>query len=269
MKSGGDYDPLSVEIRQAATLIVVRDADPGTHSSQGLIPGGRSAVDLPTDRCASEVSVLLLQRNLNASFVPGAFVFAGGAIDEADELLVRRHLDPQTPDGDPFGGEAGRAHLAEQAAKITALRECFEEAGLLPGCSVGGQSMAAIPDAVRELRTSVHAGQTSFSDALDAGVIRPILDAMVPFGRWVTPAGPPRRFDTRFFLVRAAADQEAQADGSELISSRWMNPTDALAAADSGELLLIFPTRKTLERLRGLSTVDECLRREGLPRSRF
>jgi hypothetical protein len=88
---------------------------------------------------------------------------------------------------------------------------------------------------------------------------------MIPFGRWVTPAGPPRRFDTRFFLIAAAEEQEASEDGSELIASRWMTPSSALAAADAGELLLIFPTRKTLERLRGVRSFAQCLRNEGLP----
>jgi 8-oxo-dGTP pyrophosphatase MutT (NUDIX family) len=200
--------------------------------------------------------VLLLQRSYTASFVPGAFVFAGGAIDAADHEMAGTA---------PLSLGDNAAVLEERAAKVASLRECFEEAGLLPACTLeGGGSLGTIPEALLRQRTEVHGGRIPFAQALAEATITPNLDAIVPFGRWVTPAGPPRRFDTRFFIVGAAVGQEASADGSELIASRWMTPTSALAAADAGDLLLIFPTRKTLERLRGVTSLAQCLRSEGI-----
>jgi 8-oxo-dGTP pyrophosphatase MutT (NUDIX family) len=238
-----EFDPRDVAIRSAATLVVIRDAS----GSNTAGPSG-------------EVSVLLLQRSLSASFVPGAFVFAGGAIDSADHHMA--HALTNEPSGpeqrkDPSSSE-------EYAAKIASLRECFEEAGLLPACLQHGSRLATIPQALVELRKQVHSGQVPFAQALAENSITPNLSAIVPFGRWVTPAGPPRRFDTRFFIAAAPLGQEALEDGSELIASRWMTPTTALAAADAGELLLIFPTRKTLERLRGIGSFAHCLHREGI-----
>lgn len=249
--SSEEFDPLGVEIRSAATLVVVRDApQQGPPAAEPIKP------DQPY---GSEVSVLLLQRSLTASFVPGAFVFAGGAIDPADFVMAREDRFPQ----------ADLAVIEERAAKIASLRECFEEAGLLPGCALGGAPLGSISEALVQQRRQIHAGRIPFAQALAEATITPNLDALVPFGRWVTPAGPPRRFDTRFFVVSAAQGQEASEDGSELISSRWMTPSNALAAADAGEILLIFPTRKTLERLRGFSSFAQCLRSEGIvPASR-
>jgi 8-oxo-dGTP pyrophosphatase MutT (NUDIX family) len=247
-----EFDPMGVAIRSAATLVVIRDAPHATPT--------RSTASGP-GQPQSEVSVLLLQRSLTASFVPGAFVFAGGAIDPADNELASKLFPNHLPTPAPNGLEAV---LEERAAKIASLRECFEEAGLLPGCHINGTPLGAIPEKLRSQRKHVHAGVTPFSVALASAAIVPNLDAMIPFGRWVTPAGPPRRFDTRFFLVGAAEEQEASEDGSELVASQWMTPSSALAAADAGELLLIFPTRKTLERLRGVSSFAQCLRNEGI-----
>ena len=244
-----DFDPRDVAIRGAATLVVIRDS---------VSPVGQQS---------GEVSVLLLQRSLSASFVPGAFVFAGGAIDAADHLMAQAlDSDPGSPNDSGIPGE--QPELDQRAAKIASLRECFEEAGLLPACLQKGKQLATIPEALVQLRKQVHSGQLPFAQALAENSITPNLSAIVPFGRWVTPSGPPRRFDTRFFLAAAPLGQEATEDGSELISSRWMTPTSALAAADAGDLLLIFPTRKTLERLRGITSFAHCLQREGfLPSS--
>ncbi len=248
-----DFDPLGVPIRHAATLVVIREfADAPQPPSEPIEPGQPHR---------SEVSVLLLQRSLTASFVPGAFVFAGGAIDPADTEMALESLGPAGQRAQTQRNEAG---LQERAAKIASLRECFEEAGLLPGCSFNGAPLNSIPEALNDKRKQIHAGQIPFAQALAEANITPNLDAIVPFGRWVTPAGPTRRFDTRFFLVEAAPGQEATEDGSELIASRWMTPSSALKAADAGELLLIFPTRKTLERLRGVSSFANCLRSEGI-----
>jgi 8-oxo-dGTP pyrophosphatase MutT (NUDIX family) len=242
-----DVDPRDVPIRAAATLVVVRDAPEQRSISSTVIKPGQTHLH--------EMSVLLLQRSLSASFVPGAFVFAGGAIDSGDYQMALDAFEPDSKASDE------QSVQEERAAKIASLRECFEEAGLLPACLQGSQRLRRIPETLVGQRKLVHSGQIPFAQAMADHSVTPNLEAIVPFGRWVTPAGPPRRFDTRFFLAAAPEEQEALEDGSELISSRWMTPTSALAAADAGELLLIFPTRKTLERLRGVSSFTECLQR--------
>jgi 8-oxo-dGTP pyrophosphatase MutT (NUDIX family) len=83
--------------------------------------------------------------------------------------------------------------------------------------------------------------------------------ALVPFSRWITPAEVKVRFDTWFFLAAAPAGAEARCDGDECVEVRWMRPTDALAAGERGEMLLVFPTIKHLEQLTSLASVDQAL----------
>ena len=80
----------------------------------------------------------------------------------------------------------------------------------------------------------------------------------MPFGHWITPIGPPRRFDTRFFVAPAPPGQAPSHDGWETTEGLWMRPADVLAAADRGGVDLIEPTRHTLasaQRLRPVGRV--------------
>jgi 8-oxo-dGTP pyrophosphatase MutT (NUDIX family) len=82
---------------------------------------------------------------------------------------------------------------------------------------------------------------------------------LVPFARWVAPERVSVRFDTWFFAAAAPADAQAKVDGSECIAARWLRPADALAAHARGELPLVFPTIKQLERLGETSSVADTL----------
>src|SRR5260221_5824000 len=72
--------------------------------------------------------------------------------------------------------------------------------------------------------------------------------------RWVTPVFAPRRYDTRFFVAVMPSGQTPLHDDVETTDSTWVRPADAIARGRSGELVIIFPTRKTLESLEGLET---------------
>lgn len=82
---------------------------------------------------------------------------------------------------------------------------------------------------------------------------------LIEFARWVTPEGAPRRYDTRFFVTRAPDDHEGEHDGSELVASAWMRPTDVLAAFADGDIDLILPTQRSLEVLARFDRVDPLL----------
>jgi 8-oxo-dGTP pyrophosphatase MutT (NUDIX family) len=95
--------------------------------------------------------------------------------------------------------------------------------------------------------------------AEEAAVTLPDPEALVEFSRWITPAQVKIRFDTRFYLVAAPADAEPRVDGAECVDIGWYSPGDALDAYERGELLLVFPTIKTLEQLSPFSSADELL----------
>ena len=82
---------------------------------------------------------------------------------------------------------------------------------------------------------------------------------LVEFARWITPEGAPRRYDTRFFVVRAPDGHEGEHDGSELVASAWMRPADVLRAFADGEIDLILPTQRSLEVLARFDRVDDLL----------
>jgi 8-oxo-dGTP pyrophosphatase MutT (NUDIX family) len=93
----------------------------------------------------------------------------------------------------------------------------------------------------------------------EAGVTLPGPDALLPYSRWITPRQIAVRFDTHFFLARAPDDADPRVDGSECVGWGWYAPADALAAYERDELLLAFPTIKTLEGLAGFASADELL----------
>jgi 8-oxo-dGTP pyrophosphatase MutT (NUDIX family) len=95
--------------------------------------------------------------------------------------------------------------------------------------------------------------------AEEAAVTLPDPEALIEFSRWITPAEVKIRFDTRFYLVAAPLDAEPRVDGAECVDIGWYSPRGALEAYERGELLLVFPTIKTLEQLAPFGSADELL----------
>ena len=169
--------------------------------------------------------LLIVERARAMSFAGGALVFPGGRVDPGDHVLA------MTLAGDP----------EDLAARIAAVRETIEEAGVAVGVTVPA---AAIPDLQRRL----YAGE-AMGALLDEVGGTLDLDALVPFARWL-PAGVHHKvFDTRFYLARAPQDAEPVVDGNENVRVFWAPARGVLDAADRGEATIIFPTRRNLERL--------------------
>jgi 8-oxo-dGTP pyrophosphatase MutT (NUDIX family) len=93
----------------------------------------------------------------------------------------------------------------------------------------------------------------------EAGLTLPDPAALVPFARWITPPEVTVRFDTWFFLARAPEGQEVEPDGQEIVDARWFAPARALEGGEAGDLLLVFPTIKNLERLARFDSADALL----------
>ena len=95
--------------------------------------------------------------------------------------------------------------------------------------------------------------------AEEASIELPGPEALVEFSRWITPAQVKIRFDTRFYLVAAPEDAQPAPDGGETVDLGWFSPTGALAAYERDEILLVFPTIKTLEQLTPFGSASELL----------
>jgi 8-oxo-dGTP pyrophosphatase MutT (NUDIX family) len=95
--------------------------------------------------------------------------------------------------------------------------------------------------------------------AEEASLALPDAEALIEFSRWITPAQVKIRFDTRFYLVAAPDDAAPAADGEECVDLGWFSPSGALEAYARDEILLVFPTIKTLERLAPFESAAELL----------
>jgi len=189
-----------------------------------------------------EIEVFMLRRSARSSFMPDLYVFPGGRVDEADRSPAA--LERVQGDTAPL----------EPAYVYAAARETFEEAGLLFATSpIEHAALQAARTAMSRGTLTFEAVLASFDTSIDA-------DAFTYFSRWITPAIESKRYDARFFVARAPAEQFAEADAFETEDGRWISPSDALTQFAAGEFALIFPTIKHLERLAAYPSVDALIR---------
>jgi len=226
--------------RQAATVVLMREG--------------------PTPDRAPEV--LLVRRVRSSGFIPGAWVFPGGRVDEADRAdaaLGRWHPSRAGVDL----ADRMDVRLDEAAGFLNAaLRECLEETGI-------GAGLIRLGSAERDR----HLPRTALSsvrhrllrDELDWERTLTALDAHIDataiayIAHWVTPVQEPRRYDTRFFLATVSRDAHLELAEQEMSEGAWLPAADALRLHDRGELPMVFPTIRTLESLADLPSPEAAL----------
>ena len=198
-----------------------------------------------------DLHVFMLRRTPRAVFGPGATVFPGGAVDPSDEAASDRivGLDDVAASGE-LGLVAGGL-----ARRVAAVRECFEEAGILLARPAGEGGVAPTP-ALPAWRDALNAGHATLEQVLETEDLFVDAGALRVFSHWLTPVGAPRRYDTWFFVARSPEDQDGVHDDAELVASEWLRPMDALAAHARGDLELILPTMRCLEALARYPTVE-------------
>ena len=170
------------------------------------------------------LEVLMLRRHANASFMPNAWVFPGGMLEELDRELAN---------GDTL-----------TAMKIAAVRETFEESGLW----LGAKLEAAEAKRKRLLDRGVSMRELLAEAPVD-------FETLVWTSRWITPVGVPKRFDTYFFLAKVGRDAVATAEQNELVDVMWVAPDEVLTRG----IQIPFPTARNLESITGFATADELL----------
>lgn len=220
-------DPDAVPVRDAATVLIIRDAP--------------------------DLEVLMVQRANRLAFAANAWVYPGGRVDRADASNAAR-VGVNLSDVD------ASAMLDIEAGGLAwwfaAVRETVEEVGML----LGTPTVAA--ELLAELRVTLDEhGGNGFCSLLERHQIVLDLSGLHEVARFVTPVGPPRRFDTRFFLARAPSEQEAQHDASEIVATQWIKPADAMTAWRAGELELMAVTHRMLACLDRFETADAALAR--------
>lgn len=220
-------------MRPAATVMLLRDGDAG-------------------------LEVFMLQRTHSAAFARSQYVFPGGRVDAAD------HGDDFEPVCDGLDDPAASTRLGlgrgGLAWYVAALRECFEEAGVLLARRRDGEALIEFADPrvaerFNAARHRVHDGDGSLVELCEAEQLV-LLPARLEFvAHWLTPIGESRRFDTRFFMAEAPPSQEPLHDDAETIASLWVRPGDALARWQARELQMFPPTVASLRALDDHATV--------------
>jgi len=190
----------AVPVRPAATLLIIRDTPSG-------------------------LEVFMVVRNRAVSFASGALVFPGGKVDQQDRDLINSNLTEGFDTLEPF----------EAACRIAALREAYEEAGVLLAHRADGSFISGEILATHEAeRNRIANCELPFANFLRTHNLKLSAERVAPVARWVTPPESPRRFDTMFYLAVAPDDQIAEHDGGESVESVWVRPQPALADGEAG-----------------------------------
>lgn len=208
---------------------------------------------------ARHLEVFMLRRSPESAFAPDVFVFPGGTLDAADtsdRALATTY--GVTPDAIGRIDDSCGAALPDLPQRrefaglhVTALRELFEEAGVLLACTAGGHPLTS------EGLRRVHA--RAYLDVLDDLHAFGNARALQLFSRWVTPVHEPRRYDAFFFAAAASRSQNAAADALETHDGVWIAPHDALARSSESGFRMIYPTIKHMERLALFTNVDDVM----------
>ncbi len=217
-------DPAHVPIVPAATILLLRDQ--------------------PT------FEVLMVRRHHQIDFASGALVFPGGKAHVGDE-------DP--------GWEArtlgwGEALPAKRPLRIAAIREAYEEAGILLARHSDGAPFRG-DERAGAARDDIAVGRRHFLELIEELDLYLDLEALSVFARWITPPLTPKRFDTWFYVASAPEDQLALCDGWETVDAEWIAPAEAVRLGEAGERKIIFPTRMNLQLLAEAEGAEDAVRR--------
>ncbi|MGR8009219.1 NUDIX hydrolase [Streptomyces hypolithicus] len=218
--------------RRAATVMLLRDT-----------PGGPD--------------VHMLRRRASMAFAGGAYAYPGGGVDPRDD---DQHVDWAGPSLDAWALRLGVDPASAQAIVCAAVRETYEEAGvLLAGPTVGTVVGDTTGDDWEADRQALVARELSFADFLRQRSLVLRSDLLAAWARWITPEFEPKRYDTWFFVAALPAGQLTRNASTEADRTVWISPSAAAEGYDKGELLMMPPTIATLRRLQSYAVAADIL----------
>ncbi len=201
--------------------------------------------------------LFMVRRSESSHFVPDAYVFPGGTLSEIDlseRALARTRFAPdQRQLRARIAALTSDVPLATDrelsALAFAALRELYEEAGVFFACDASGNAVEDAADTSR----------ADFLASLERRDLYADARQLALFSQWLTPPQFPKRYNTHFFLAPAPGGATAAADAHETHDGIWIAPADALARNETGDLHLVYPTIKHLQRLAQFPTLGDLL----------
>lgn len=218
LAAAADSTAPPVAARDAATVVLLRDGERG-------------------------LEVYLLRRHARMAFAPGQVVFPGGGVDPRDRDADIDWAGPEPAEW------AERFRCDEATARglvCAAVRETFEESGVLLAGTDGATVVAATTDATWEAdRAALESRVLSLANLLRRRGLVLRGDLLGAWAHWITPEFEPRRYDTRFFVAVLPAGQHTRDVSGESESVAWMRPGEALTAVREGRIAMMPPTVRT------------------------
>lgn len=215
----------------------------GFDSIEHAEPTPAATLILLRESCPGSLDILMVERGTTLAFAAGALVFPGGRVDPADAIIA---ADARLIHASSF------IDADDAAARIAAVREAIEEAGIAPALDPQPSERS-----MRRLRAMLGNDNGSFHTWLLETKTRICLDALTPFARWRPNLPGGRHFDTRFYVATAPTTLSPTADGTESASALWISAQSALLDGQAGRRRIVFPTRCILARMERLRSLEE------------
>jgi 8-oxo-dGTP pyrophosphatase MutT (NUDIX family) len=230
-----DFNPEEVAVRPAATVMLIDDRP--------------------------DLQVFMMERHANTVFAGGMWVFPGGAVDHQDDASYYSRIATHRTDAD--ASQIMDLDSGGLAYYMAAIRETFEESGVLLALQQADESLLKIDDSNKDrfnqYRDQLNAANIDLRTILQTEKLLADVGQMHYIARWITPLGSPRRFDARFFLARIPSNQIPVHDDGELVNSVWLSPEEILERAASKDMILMTPTLRMVKCLAQFKSADEAL----------
>jgi len=237
--------------------------DPACKPDSKSTPKDAATVILVRENRDDNWEIFLAKRHSRQSFMAGVFVFPGGQLedDDCDHVFVNLVEVTHSFHAPTLLQDVRLTAEKARGFFIGAIRETFEETGILLAKNVSGLPVSFVEKGTRKrfaaYRRQLNKSEITLGDIARKEELLFLPEVLIPYAHWITPTFEPKRFSARFFLAKMPEGQMPITDADELTESIWGTPKNLLEMQAAGKIILMPPTLKTIEELSVFDSVDE------------